>query len=245
MSEENHVRLKFDLNSNKHRERHSSLRAGTRLAHTFIMTIFSEKFDGYVLAGGKSQRMKTNKAFLKIGGETFLTRAVKSLSFTCKNRVKIVLNKVRTNCIEIFPDKIPHIFDVYENRGALGGIHTALSDCQNEWAIVLAVDLPHVTSEVIENLSRIAFKSKDFAAVVPIQTDGRPQPLCAAYCVKNCLPSLENLLEQTTCASVRDFLKLVPTRFVGQDELAANAGEDLFFNVNRPSDFQTLVSPNQ
>ena len=200
-------------------------------------------FTGYVLAGGKSSRMKTDKAFLEIGGETFLTRAVKTLSSTCKNRVKIVLNKAQTNFIERLPDKIPHIFDVYENRGPLSGIHAALSDCQNEWATVLAVDLPFVTSEVIENLSRIAFKSKDFAAIVPIQTDGRPQPLCAAYCVKNCLPKLENLLNETTSSSVKDFLKIVSTRFIEQDQLTINGGEDLFFNVNRPSDFQMLISP--
>jgi len=207
------------------------------------MTIFPERFDGYVLAGGKSSRMKIDKAFLEFGGETFLTRAVKTLSTVCDNRVKIVLNKSQTNFIEKFPDRVPHIFDVYENRGALGGIHAALSDCRSQWTIILAVDLPHVTSEVIENLSRIAFKSKDFAAIVPIQTDGRPQPLCAAYCVKNCLPKLENLLEETISTSVRDFLKIVPTHFIGQDELTMNGGEDLFFNVNRPSDFQMLISP--
>ncbi len=201
------------------------------------------KFEGFVLAGGKSQRMQTDKVFLQIGGETFLTRAVKTLSSTCKNRVKIVLNKAQMSFIKRFPNQIPYIFDVYENRGALGGIHAALSDCQSGWAIILAVDLPHVTSEVIENLSRIAFKSKDFAAVVPIQTDGRPQPLCAAYCVKNCLPKLEKLLEETTSASVGDFLKIVSTGFIGQDELTMNGSKDLFFNVNYPSDFQTLVSP--
>jgi molybdopterin-guanine dinucleotide biosynthesis protein A len=203
------------------------------------------KFEGFVLAGGKSQRMKTDKAFLRIGGETFLTRAVKTLSSTCKNRVKTVLNKTQTSFIKRFPNQIPHIFDVYENRGALGGIHAALSDCQSGWAIILAVDLPHVTSEVIENLSRIAFKSKDFAALVPIQTDGRPQPLCAVYQAKYCLPRLENLLNESASASVKDFLELVPTRFVEQDELTTNVGEDLFFNVNRPSDLQILVSQNQ
>ncbi|CAN5780930.1 molybdenum cofactor guanylyltransferase [soil metagenome] len=199
------------------------------------------KFEGFVLAGGKSQRMKTDKAFLQIGGETFLTRAVKTLSSTCKNRVKIVLNKAQMSFIKRFPNQIPYIFDVYENRGALGGIHAALSDCQSGWAIILAVDLQLVTDEAIENLARIAFESKDFAAVVPIQMDGRPQPLCAVYRVEDCLPKLGNLLKEPTSASVRDFLKLVPTRFIGQDELATNGREDLFFNVNRPSDFQNLI----
>ena len=200
------------------------------------------KFEGFVLAGGKSQRMKTDKAFLQIGGETFLTRAVKTLSSTCKNRVKIVLNKAQMSFIKRFPNQIPYIFDVYENRGALGGIHAALSDCQSGWAIILAVDLPHVTSEVIENLSRIAFKSKDFAALVPIQTDGRPQPLCAVYQAKYCLPKLENLLMKTASASVGNFLELVATRLVDITELTAHEDkENLFFNVNRVCDFQNLL----
>jgi len=197
-----------------------------------------KQFEGFVLAGGKSSRMKTDKAFLRVGGETFLSRAVKTLKTICANQVKIVLNKAQTNFIERLPDRVPHIFDIYENRGALGGIHAALDDCQNEWAIVLAVDLPLVSGEAIENLRKIAFESKNFAAIVPIQTDGQPQPLCAVYWVEDCLPKLENLLKTTDSASVKDFLKLVPTRFIGQDELATNGREDLFFNVNRPSDFQ-------
>ena len=206
------------------------------------MTQFPERFDGYVLAGGKSSRMKTDKAFLEIGGETFLTRAVKTFSTVCENRVKIVLNKAQTNFIEKLPADVPHIFDVYENRGALGGIHAALSDCQSEWAIILAVDLPLVTSEAIENLSRVAFESKDFAAIVPIQTDGRPQPLCAVYRAEDCLPRLENLLRKTASASVRDFLELVPARLVNITELTANEDkEKLFFNVNHTSDFQNLL----
>jgi molybdopterin-guanine dinucleotide biosynthesis protein A len=78
---------------------------------------------------------------------------------------------------------------------------------------------------------------------VPLQTDGRPQPLCAVYRAEDCLPKLENLLNETPSAAVRDFLKIVPTRFIGQEELTSNGREDLFFNVNHPSDFQTLVSP--
>ena len=206
------------------------------------MSILLASFDGYVLAGGKSSRMKTDKAFLQIEGETFLARAVKMLETVCANPVVIVLNRTQTDFIERLPDCVPHIFDVYENRGALGGIHAALQDCRSEWAIILAVDLPLVTSEAIENLARIAFKSNDCAAVVPMQKDGRPQPLCAIYRSEDCLPRLENLLNEPASASVKDFLELVHTRFVGQDELATSESENLFFNINRPSDFQRLVS---
>jgi molybdopterin-guanine dinucleotide biosynthesis protein A len=106
--------------------------------------------------------------------------------------------------------------------------------------IILAVDLPFVTSEAVANLARIACSSKDFAAIVPVQTYGRPQPLCAVYRAEDCLLKLENLLSKNTSASVRDFLELVSTSFVGQNELTTKASADLFFNVNRPADFQKL-----
>jgi molybdopterin-guanine dinucleotide biosynthesis protein A len=132
-------------------------------------------FTGYVLAGGKSSRMATDKAFLRFGDETFLNRAVKSLSTVCENRIVIVLNQTQTHFIEKLPREIPYIFDVFNNRGALGGIHAALQNCRTKYAVILAVDLPFVTGEAIENLAKIAIQSKDCAAFVPIQTDERMQ----------------------------------------------------------------------
>jgi len=200
-----------------------------------------DNFTGYVLAGGKSSRMKTDKAFLRFGDETFLSRAIKTLEIFGANPVKVVLNQTQTNFIERLPDHVPHIFDRYENRGAIGGIHAALTDCPSEWAIILAVDLPCVTSEAIKTLVRIAFSSKDLSAIVPVQTDGRPQPLCAAYLVKDCLPKLENLLKKSVSASVKDFLKLVPVSFVAQNELAFGNGGDLFYNVNEPDEYKSMI----
>jgi molybdopterin-guanine dinucleotide biosynthesis protein A len=198
-------------------------------------------FSGYVLAGGKSARMKTDKAFLQIKGETFLTRAVKTLSSVCKKSVKIVLNPAQTDFIEKLPNRVPHIFDSYENRGALGGIHAALRDCPSEWAIILAVDLPFVSSKAVKNLAKIVYLSQDFSAVVPVQTDGRLQPLCALYHAEDCLPKLENLLKETVSASVKDFLKLIPVRFVEQNELAAVERSNLFFNVNEPDEYKSAI----
>ena len=140
-------------------------------------------FTGYIFAGGKSSRMGADKAFLKIGEKTFLENAVEILKSNC-DQVKIVLNKSQTHFIEKLPDGISYIFDIHENRGALGGIHAAFQDCETEFAVILAVDLPFVTSEAIEKLCEIILREKDFSAIVPRQTDGRFQPLCAVYRVK-------------------------------------------------------------
>jgi molybdenum cofactor guanylyltransferase len=194
-------------------------------------------FSGYVLAGGKSSRMGTDKAFLKFDGETFLERAIRQLKTVCENRVKIVINEKQfAKFNERFP-AFEYVFDVFPERGALGGIHAALRACETEFAIILAVDLPFVSTEAIEISARAAVSGK-FAAVVPEQLDGRPQPLCAVYRVNDCLPPLENLMNEKTTASVRDFLRLIAVRTIKQNELSAD--ERIFFNVNRPRDFESI-----
>lgn len=202
-----------------------------------------DNFTGYVLAGGRSSRMGSDKAFLELcGGETFLNRAVSRLAPICENRT-VVLNHSQQNFIEKLPKNIKCIFDAFENRGAPGGIHAALEDCKTEYALILAVDLPFITTAAMANLAAIAAESKKVAAVVPIQSDGRIQPLCAVYRPAECLQKLSKLLAETTSVSARDFLALIETRFVEQNELTIAGNDNLFFNVNRPEDFQKLDTP--
>lgn len=192
----------------------------------------SDLFEGFVLAGGASSRMGADKANLRFGGETFLSLAARTLAETC-GKVKIVLNEN-----QLAPDGCETVRDEFKSRGALGGIHAALVNCAGKWAIILAVDLPLVGVEAIENLQRVALDSDGFSAIVPRQQDGRLQPLCAAYLAADCLPQIGEFLRRESSNSVRDFLRLVPTKIVEANLLSAD--ENLFFNVNRPRDFQAL-----
>ena len=195
------------------------------------------KFTGYILTGGKSSRMGEDKAFLKIGEKTFLQNAFEALAPNCVE-VKAVINKTQTDFIEKLPDGVSHVFDVYENRGALGGIHAALKDCKTNFAVILAVDLPLVRDEAIAKLCEIADSSNNYLACVPRQTDGRFQPLCAVYRADYCLPALETILDENDSASVRDFLDRLFPRYISAEHLSAN--ENLLHNVNRPEDFQQI-----
>ena len=197
-------------------------------------------FEGFVLAGGKSLRMGEDKAFLKLGEETFLERAITTLSTVCENRVKIVLSQNQSNLIEKLPPNIPYIFDIFENRGALGGIYTALKNCETKYAVILAVDLPLVTPEAIKKLAEITLSNNKFIATVPRQLDGRLQPLSAIYLARYAVRPLEKLINENESASVNDFLEIIAPRTIGQDKLTLNQDENLFFNVNYPSEYEEL-----
>ena len=198
-----------------------------------------KKFTGYVLAGGKSSRMGSDKAFLKVGGKTFLENAVDALRPHC-SLITIVFNDSQKLKINSIPAKIPHIFDIFENRGAPGGIHAALHNCKTEFAVILAVDLPFVTGQAIDKMCETAVNVKDFSAVVPRQSDGKLQPLCAVYRVKDCLTKIEKVIKNDDSASVRDFLKLLPVKYIEQHELTRNYNKNLFMNINSPLEFQKI-----
>jgi molybdenum cofactor guanylyltransferase len=187
-------------------------------------------FTGFVLAGGKSRRMGVDKFSLQIDGEDFLTRAVNVLQPVCGS-IRIVLNQTQT----IAPNH-PVVRDIYPERGALGALHAALTNCETKMAVILAVDLPQVTTETLENLIRFALNSNKYIGFVPRQTDGQIQPLCAVYRAKYCLPALEKLLAENDSASARDFLDLILPKYIDSGLLGAD--ENLLFNVNDPADFE-------
>ena len=190
-------------------------------------------FTGYILAGGKSSRMGADKFALKIGGETFLERAVQTLKPACAT-VKIVLNQTQKN----IETNLEILCDIHENRGALGGIHAAFTNCETKFAVILAVDLPLVTGDAIKKICTIAIESEDFSAIVPRQRDNKIQPLAAVYRVDVCLPKVEEILSNNKSASMRSFIETIETKFIEADSLSAD--ENLFFNVNCPPDLDKI-----
>ena len=186
--------------------------------------------EGFILVGGASRRMGTDKAALVIDGRTSLQRVANALAAVAS---PVTLVGARHEYDGVTLQNVP---DVHEKWGALGGIHSALANAERDWALIVACDLPFVTSELFERLK--SFISEGTDAIVPIQSDGRPQPLCALYRRETCLPKAERLIaagEHTP----RALLARVRTRRIDFVELSDLSGaDDFFLNVNTPSDFQ-------
>ncbi len=129
--------------------------------------------------------------------------------------------------------------DVYGGWGALGGLHASLAACRAEWAVVVACDLPFVTGEL---LARLYLLREDFDAVVPVQRDGRLQPLCALYRREVCRERAEALIREGE-RRPRTLIAAVRARRVNWEELEDLEGSKLFFeNVNTPEDYRRALS---
>jgi molybdopterin-guanine dinucleotide biosynthesis protein A len=127
------------------------------------------------------------------------------------------------------------ISDIYPAKGATGALHAALSAPTTEWAAVLACDLPFVTPELMRYLAGAV--SGEVDAVVPVQPDGRFQPLCGIYRVKECRTYLKHMLKEEDMPALAAITNCLRTRLVTYEELSDLPGSEHFFlNINSPED---------
>jgi len=187
--------------------------------------------EGFILVGGRSSRMGTAKSRLQFGGQTSVERIATELR-TIASRVSLV----GPGSAGFDPD-LRIVPDTHQQWGALGGIHAALGACVSDWALIVACDLPFVTRDLCSRLLTLS-RPELPEAIVPIQPDGRPQPLCALYRREPCRLAAEKLIaggEHTP----RALLANVKTRWVVPEEFIDLPGaENFFFNVNTPADYE-------
>jgi molybdopterin-guanine dinucleotide biosynthesis protein A len=187
--------------------------------------------EGFILIGGQSRRMGTDKSQLIIAGQSFVERIAAELS-SVTTSVKLV--GANSAAAKINLASVP---DVYPGWGALGGVHAAISACSAPWALIVACDFPFITRNLF---TRLASVREDFEAVAPIQNDGIPQPLCALYRVEPCVRLAEDFIKSGERKPVA-LLQSVQTRWVAFDELRDLEGADRFFeNINTPEDYVRL-----
>ena len=192
--------------------------------------------EAFILAGGQSRRMGTEKSRLLLDGASFVERVARELS-TVVSSIKVVGDKAPQVELQSHigpPIKLGVVPDIYPQWGALGGVHAALSACSERWALVVACDFPFVTSELFRGLASVR---ADFEAVAPIQKDEIPQPLCSLYRVEPCLRLAERLIKSGERKPIT-LLQSVRTRWVLFSELSRLNGADCFFdNINTPEDY--------
>jgi len=196
-----------------------------------------DSIEGFILAGGKSRRMGTDKSQLVLGGQSFIERIAVELA-AATSSVTVVSGspelETRNSKLETGFKPLKTATDIFPEWGALGGVHAALAACSASWALVVACDFPFVTSELFATLAR---GREAFEAVAPIQEDGIPQPLCSLYRVEPCLSLAEQLIKSGERKPIA-LLQSVRTRWVSFSELSELPGADRFFdNINTPEDF--------
>lgn len=180
---------------------------------------------GYVLVGGHSTRFGSDKALLNWHGQPLVLHVA--------GRVRQAAGSVT---LVGPPDRylhldLPIITDPLSNHGPLAGLLAALTHTTSDWNLVVACDMPNLTTPFLARLLHAA-RAQDPDLLLPQDPQGRPEPLCAVY-HRRCRDAIQAAIAQ----GVHKMTAAFPTLRVHS---LLVADPRLFANVNTPADLPAL-----
>lgn len=198
-----------------------------------------------VNAGGQSQRMGRSKALLPTppNGKPLISHVVKRLGPLVAEKLVVVTNDPDLQTKAGLPRETLFLPDAFPGTGTLGGIATGLH-AVDEWAIVVACDLPLVSAQLFALLAHVAAEQEAsgdrWDAVVPVVAEYE-EPLHALY-HRRCLSAIEERLRQGQ-RRVISFMGDVRTRYVAEAEMRSVDPElRSFLNANTPEEWQVALA---
>ena len=186
--------------------------------------IRKEEITAVILAGGKSQRMGTDKAFLHWEGQRFIERILQVVAGLTQEIIVIANTK------EYASLEVPVYPDLMEDCGPVGGIYTAMAMVKTPYLLVLSCDIPLLNVAVLEYLLE-----QSISCDANILTTGeRWQPLTAIY-NRVTMPIFKKALE-TKKLKLRSLLPAMELNTIA-------CPKDLISclnNINTPNDLRKL-----
>ena len=170
---------------------------------------------GVLLVGGAGTRFGSPKALARLGGETLAERAWRVLGDACDERIAV------GKAADALGLPFPVLDDAIDVRAPIAGVVAGLRAAAHDVAVVLPVDAPLVTAEL---LAELAAACRDVAVT---QTG----PLPGAY-RRTALPLLEARLAAGEL-KLRDAI-------VELDSAVVQIDPELLANVNTPEDLARL-----
>ena len=174
---------------------------------------------GFILAGGKSQRMGTDKATLPWKHSTLIEHMVA--------RLRAVARPVRIVGRGDLPDRHP-------NRGPVEGIATALAATATENNLIVAMDLPFLDKAFLHYFAnRLRAASTDLLAC----DVGEKVPLCLGI-RSGLLPDIDGYLISGK-RSLQGWVQTVKHTTISAEELHDQGfSSGVFRNLNTPEDYR-------
>ncbi len=178
---------------------------------------------GVVLAGGCSSRMGRDKALALLHGKPLIEHVVSAVSAVVSD-VYIGANTPEDYAFL----GLPVITDRIRNIGPLGGIHAALAECDSDYVLIVACDLPFLSKDLLK-LVCCEIGQDD---IVAFESPTGIEPLCAVYS-GNCLPAINASIAAKQYAVI-DLYRKVKTRTISYHDF--DLPPAAFLNINTPQD---------
>lgn len=181
-----------------------------------------------VLAGGRSLRLRRDKAQEEIGGQRLIDRVIERLRLLGDEIIVVTSSGDR-----LYDIGVKQVQDSFCGKGALIGVYSGLREATSQYNIVVGCDMPFLNVDLLNYIRGVA---AGFDVAVPRLGD-QVEPLHAAYS-RDCLPRMEEQLKGGRFR-VSDLLSAVKVRYVESEEIDRFDPEHLsFFNINYESDLE-------
>jgi molybdopterin-guanine dinucleotide biosynthesis protein A len=181
-----------------------------------------------ILAGGRSSRMGTDKSFVRVLGRPLIEDILARVAGLGAETL-IVTNRPGDYAYL----GVPLFGDVLPDKGALGGIYSALYAARQRHVLCIACDMPFVVRPLLDHLISLIPEGD---AIVP-RLAGDAEPFRAIY-ARDCLAPIRAALDAGRMRVI-SFFPDVRVRYVDEDEIDRFDPRHLsFFNVNTPDDLE-------
>ncbi|MCX6188681.1 MAG: molybdenum cofactor guanylyltransferase [Bacteroidetes bacterium] len=183
-----------------------------------------KNINGYILAGGKSSRMGTDKGLMLYKGKEIIKYSMEQLQ-PIVDKVVIVSNNMEYEKlgVEVIPDLIKDI-------GPAGGIYSALDHSDVNLNFIVSCDMPFITKEAINFIIENTSSSQ---ITLPCH-HGQLEPLFGVY-TKTCLVQWLTLINQG-CIKIKDLASNFDLRTINIDDNEL-FHPTFFTNINTKEDF--------
>lgn len=184
-----------------------------------------------IQAGGQSRRMGQDKGLVIFLGQPLISRLVDRL------RPLALELLVTTNTPADYAFLgVPLFSDLVPQRGALGGLYTALSAASLPFVAVVACDMPFINPELLEAQYQRLLSSQSDISI--LHTAEGLEPFHAVYRRNPCLPYIRQSLDEDKWR-VDAWFSQVKIDLFRIDEIRRYDPElRSFWNVNTPEELQ-------
>lgn len=194
-----------------------------------------------VQAGGESRRMGRSKATVPFLGEPFILRNLRAFAPIAGELVVTTNEPENLGFIaQEFGEGVVRLErDLFEKRGALNGVVTAVSAARTPYVAIVAVDMAFASPQlVLAELAELKRTGADLA--IPHLENGY-EPFHAVYRVEACLPAMRDAVARDIIRAAGWFDESTDIcEFDEQMVAEATGGEDCFANANTPTELQAL-----
>jgi len=183
-----------------------------------------------IQAGGMSSRMGEDKALKAFLGFSLIQRVIDRLSPIAD---ELIVTTNRPEAYSFLQNRL--IPDLIPDRGALGGLYTAVASASHDIVAVVACDMPFANAKLIEAMSRLLVEKE--MDVVIAKTEHGYEPLHAVYRRETCVPAIESAIESDLWKVVAWFPQVKVYEMTTEEVQTFDPQNLAFWNVNTPEEF--------